>query len=218
MPGQGFGGTGTINDFVSCQGTILAAAGGAINLNGGVSVTGTGNVDLGGGNLIVDSLSPASGITAGGLSANSEYIGFNGTGTFTQSGGTNHDDLYVGYDAGSNGTYSLSGTGLLSEQGSEYIGYFGTGSFTHSGGTNSISNSLYLGYNSGAVGSYNLSSSGPAFRLQRERRLLGQRQLYAVGRHEFGRLQSIDHQFVEFGQRTGQLRSQRAGLAGGRPE
>jgi autotransporter-associated beta strand protein len=158
--GTGFGGTGAINDFVNCQGTIVATADGAIRLNGGVSISGTGNVNLGTGYLIVDSVSPASGITAGGLAASSEYIGFNGTGAFNQSGGSNHDDLYVGYNAGSSGSYNLNGTGLLAEQGNEFIGYSGTGTFTHSGGTNSIANNLYVGYKSTGNGSYSLSGSG----------------------------------------------------------
>ena len=45
-----------------------------------------------------------------------EYVGYSGTGTFTQSGGTNAiaNALYLGYNAGSSGTYNLSGSGLLS--------------------------------------------------------------------------------------------------------
>ena len=58
-----------------------------------------------------------------------------------QSGGTNSvaGYLYLGYNAGSSGTYNLSGSGLLSAGYSEYIGYSGSGSFTQSGGTNSAS-------------------------------------------------------------------------------
>ena len=74
------------------------------------------------------------------LSAPVEYVGYSGTGTFTQSGGTNSigNDLYLGANAGSSGTYILSGSGLLSAAG-EYVGAPGTASFLQSGGTNTTS-------------------------------------------------------------------------------
>ena len=93
-----------------------------------------------------------------------EYIGFLGTGTFTQTGGMNGlipprgQHLYLGYNTGSTGTYNLSG-GLLefSSFSGEYIGYSGSGSFNQSGGVNGVG-LLYLGYNPGSMGIYNLSS------------------------------------------------------------
>ena len=102
------------------------------------------------------------------LTAGSEYVGYSGTGTFTQSGGTNnylYGPLYLGYNAGSSGTYILSGSGQVSANNNEYVGYSGTGTFTQSGGTNSIGSyyslgSLYLGNNAGSSGTYNLSGSG----------------------------------------------------------
>ena len=88
-----------------------------------------------------------------------------GTGSFTQSGGTNSvpypNSLYVAQDGGSSGSYNLSGKGLLSPE-TEYIGQGGTGSFTQSGGTNAIYSSsagLYRGYAQGS-GSYNLGGTG----------------------------------------------------------
>ena len=69
-----------------------------------------------------------------------EYVGYSGTGTFTQTGGTNstyYGDLYLGYNTGSSGLYALSGTGQLSAQ-YEAVGQSGTGIFTQTGGTNSI--------------------------------------------------------------------------------
>ena len=68
-------------------------------------------------------------------------MGYNGTGTFTQSGGTNTISatlrgLYLGYNPGSSGSYTLSGGSLSSEY--EFVGYYGTGNFTQSGGTNTI--------------------------------------------------------------------------------
>jgi fibronectin-binding autotransporter adhesin len=97
----------------------------------------------------------------GQLSTYNEYIGYSGTGTFTQTGGSNSlSVLFFGLDSGSSGTYDLSGKGQLSTTNNEYIGYSGTGTFTQTGGTNSISSYLYLGYNSGSTGSYYLNDAG----------------------------------------------------------
>ena len=60
-------------------------------------------------------------------------MGRDGTGTFTQSGGTNATNLYLGYNAGDRGTYVLSGTSQLSSF-NQYVGYSGTGTLTQSGG------------------------------------------------------------------------------------
>ena len=66
----------------------------------------------------------------------------------------------VGYNAGSSGTYSLSGTSLLScPTAYETVGFLGTGSFTQTGGTN-VAAYLALAANSGAVGTYSLSGAG----------------------------------------------------------
>ena len=93
---------------------------------------------------------------------NSSYVGYSGIGTFTQSNGVNAaNNLYLGYNSGSSGAYSLSGTGQVSG-GWECVGYSGTGNFTQSGGTNVISNNggFYLGYNSGSSGNYTVSGTG----------------------------------------------------------
>ncbi len=99
------------------------------------------------------------------LQAKYEYIGYTGTGTFTQSGGTNTlsgvnaGSLYLGRFGSGNGTYNLSGTGVLSANW-ESIGEVGTGEFNHSGGTNDIFSSLVLGQTAAAHGTYNLSDTG----------------------------------------------------------
>ena len=110
---------------------------------------------------------------AGQLLAWSEYIGYEGTGTFTQSGGTHtvSDRLILGCLPGSNGTYNLSGDGHLSVVagsdgqppgfGLEFIGWDGQGTFTHTGGSNSAV-SLFLGGNAGCSGTYNISSGASA--------------------------------------------------------
>ena len=98
------------------------------------------------------------------LSASQEAIGyFMGTGSFTQSDGTNSVyELDVGAGDGSSGTYNLSGNGLLSASAVECVGLSGTGSFTQSGGTNSLSTggTLYLGYGAGSSGTYYLGGIG----------------------------------------------------------
>ena len=165
--GQGFSGSGTINDPVNCQGTITAAGGGAINLNGGLSLSGTGTINLGSGNLTTNDL--LSGMNGGSLYVANQYVGNGGTGSFTQSGGNNSigyysGSLYLGNNAGDRGTYNLGGNGQLTAA-TEYVGYSGTGTFTQSGGANSIgsyyySGPLYVGANAGGSGSYSLSGSG----------------------------------------------------------
>ena len=74
----------------------------------------SGSYTLGGGTLSV---------------TGTEYIGYYGTGTFTQTGGTNtvYGNLDLGYNAGSSGSYTLGG-GTLSVTGeSEQIGCSGSG-------------------------------------------------------------------------------------------
>lgn len=102
-----------------------------------------------------------------------EYIGYSGTGKFTQTGGIHTSFVYphmsygqyLGYNSGSTGTYNLRGTGQLFTS-AEYIGYSGTGTFTQTGGTNSIdyiytpNSGLYLGSKTNSTGTYNLSDTG----------------------------------------------------------
>ena len=96
-------------------------------------------------------------MTAGSLFvANNLNDGYSGTGSFTQSGGTNSSSIVtLGYYNGSSGSYTLKGNGLLSAT-IEYVGVGGPGNFSQSGGTNAAS-SLYL-YGPNAI--YNLSSNG----------------------------------------------------------
>jgi autotransporter-associated beta strand protein len=156
--GTGFGGWGTITDPVVCQGTILATAGGAVNLTNGLLLSGTAQVNLGLGTLTVND--SASGISGGSLLSATMYVGSSGTGTFTQSGGSNSPStLYLGNNFGDSGTYDLSGNGLLSTS-YEYVGYSGSGSFAQSGGTHAVSGYLYLGSSAGAPGTYSLGGSG----------------------------------------------------------
>jgi hypothetical protein len=86
-----------------------------------------------------------------------EYIGYSGTGAFTQSGGSHQvtNDLYLGLNADGSGAYTLSGSGSLSAK-YEYVGNSGVGAFTQSGGSHNVTNSLYLGRNAGSSGTYDL--------------------------------------------------------------
>ena len=180
--GQGFSGWGTINDPVVCQGTIAAAANGAINLNNGLVVSGNGNVNLSStsGVTVNDAVS---GMTGGTLSTGTFYIGNRGTGTFTQSGGiislpTDYTSgVVLGNNPGDTGTYNLSGTGrLTTTYNNETVGNSGTGVFNQSGGTNAPT-TLVLAANAGSTGTYTLSGTGHLIDLLREGRRFRHRRL-----------------------------------------
>ena len=152
-------GIGSINDHVFCQGTLSATSGYSINLSGGLTVSGSGTVNLGKGYLYVyDAFSWMDG---GSLSADSLRVDSTRAGTFTQTGGTISIASYLdlGNNSGSSGTYNLGGTGQLSAN-DEHIGISGTGAFMQTSGTNSISSDLYLGYSSGSTGTYYLGGTG----------------------------------------------------------
>ena len=97
------------------------------------------------------------------LSAPGEYVGYNGRGTFTQAGGTNivgATGLRVGSNAGSNGTYTLTGGSLTAS--SVDVGASGGTSatpatFNQSGGTAAVSGIFVVGDVSGGNGTLILS-------------------------------------------------------------
>ena len=146
----GLGGTGY---FEQSGGTVTSADG----LYVGYYMGSNGTYNHSGGTNIVSNLflgenSGASGeyiLSDNGqlTSSGSEYVGYIGSGTFTQSGGSNtiFGNLSLGRIAGgsqqnpSNGTYTLTGTGRLSAT-AEFIGY-APGSvafFDQTGGTNAM--------------------------------------------------------------------------------
>jgi autotransporter-associated beta strand protein len=150
----GYSGTGS---FTQTGGTNSVTAGGEPGENIGL-VLGSNRGSSGTYNLTGGSL-----FCGGPETGGSEIIGGLGTGNFAQSGGTNAlfanaSNLIIANYDGSNGTYNLTGSGLLSPQ-REFIGYEGTGSFTESGGTNSTAN-VILGSAAGSSPTYNLSGSG----------------------------------------------------------
>jgi T5SS/PEP-CTERM-associated repeat protein len=96
----------------------------------------------------------------------SEFIGYGGSGTFNQSGGTNTINsgsigaFYMGTLTGSTGTYNLSAGQLLASK-SEYVGEVATGIFNQTGGINTLSgtNSLYISHMASGTGTYTASGS-----------------------------------------------------------
>jgi len=134
----------------------------------------SGNLYIDGGSLIGDDIAvrnlgvgytPGSNgshaMSDGFMHATMEYIGGEGSGLFTQSGGL-HDvgSLILGHTAGSNGTYELTG-GNLSTAGT-VIGNRGSAVFNQAGGTHDVANNLVMGYISGSDSSYTLSAGSLA--------------------------------------------------------
>jgi len=89
-------------------------------------------------------------------------IGVEGSGSFTQNGGTfvqhgGYGALILGNIATGVGTYTLNG-GLLRMLGSEeYIGEFGKGYFYQTGGVHQFAGAMYIGTSAGGYGEYHLS-------------------------------------------------------------
>jgi autotransporter-associated beta strand protein len=137
------GGTAEIS-YGNAAAYILTLDGGSVSLSGSGSLSVSGN----------------------------EYVGYNGEGTFTQTGGANVDTapnaLILGANSGSNGTYTLSaGTITLTSPTlanftyfTEIVGGSGTGTFNQTGGTQTINQSLVVGNVVGSSGNYSLSNTG----------------------------------------------------------
>lgn len=136
--------------------TVCIANGGTAEVTTTGDICGTLTVGSSGGTGTIQ-------VLGGNLSPSLEQIGDGGTGAVVQSGGTNGNsdlDLEVGYGAGGNGAYALSGSGLLTSL-VEFIGATPSiGVFVQSGGTNSVpgDGDLYVG--GSGTGSYTLTGSG----------------------------------------------------------
>ena len=143
-------------EYIGYEGT------GTFNQSGGTNtVTGANPLIVGLFGVGNYNLSGTGTLSVGATGAGAEYVGYQDTGTFTQTGGVNSitggNALLVGMFAGGNGTYDLSGTGTLSVNGGEYVGYSnGNGTIDQTGGTNMIAGgtSLYLAPFSGGSGTY----------------------------------------------------------------
>lgn len=132
------------------------------------------SLTVSGGDINVDDLrvGNASGTTgeltiASGLTVTTDWqsIGYNGTGTLTQTGGANMvtngtGALYVGRSGTGVGTYNLGGNGQLTAKFLR-VGESGQGIFNHSDGTVTVnSNDVIVGRFTGSTGEYNLSGNG----------------------------------------------------------
>ena len=142
----------TLNGGISGTGSLTTIGSGMLILTGSNTFGGSMTVD--GGTVQIPSGSLST--TSTGINGN-EYIGQSGSGSITQSGGTNSVavNLFFGANTGSDGTYNLTGNGLLSAL-NEYLGDGGSASFTQSGGTN-VTGTTYLGNYNGSAVPYRLS-------------------------------------------------------------
>jgi len=87
------------------------------------------------------------------------YVGYNGTGTFTQAGCVNSNyRIYLGSNSLGKGSYNLSGSSSSIITDLIAVGYSGSGEFTQAGGDITVRN-LNLGLYGGAKGTYNLTDS-----------------------------------------------------------
>ncbi len=148
---------------------------GAFSQEGG-SVTLSGSLFLGSRLEAMEPFAPGTGsysLSGGNLEAANEYVGYAGAGSFNHTRGRNtiSDYLYVGYNEGSEGSYSLGGEGILAAQ-NEVIGRRGEGSFIQDGGSNRTDN-LVVGSARGGRGSYLLSGTGSVRALEETIGLFG---------------------------------------------
>lgn len=160
-------GTGQLSaqyEYVGYEGAGTFTQIGGTNTILGGSATG-GDPDFGGQRSItIGNLAGSNGtyeLRGGSLSAQYESLGYNSTGTFIHTAGTNDCHwLVLGDEYLGNGTYQLSGTGQLSAN-DVWVGFEKTGLFQQTGGTNTIAEDLVLGWESGdSSGTYELSGTG----------------------------------------------------------
>jgi fibronectin-binding autotransporter adhesin len=155
----GYTGTGTFNQ----TGGTHNVAGGFLLLGGSggnFAQQGVGYYNLMGGTL-----------TSTNGAGEGEYVGDDGVGVMTQSGGANDissgSNLDVGVDAGSYGAYTLNGGTLsvVNNASDEYIGIGGTAIFNQSNSYNSLNfgASFYVGFSTGSSGTYNLGAGGTLY-------------------------------------------------------
>ena len=87
------------------------------------------------------------------------FVGLYGTGSVSQSGGSNSVGYWLSLaeNSGSVGTYQLRG-GTLSAVLID-VGKYGTGTFSHTDGTAAVSTRVYVGGGTGSYGEYQISSS-----------------------------------------------------------
>jgi fibronectin-binding autotransporter adhesin len=132
--------------------------GGALTLTaGGIEVDGSSSANLPSGQTIGPTQS---------LNVQGETIGGTGAGTMTQTGGVNNfgsgSQLIIGGSSSATGSYTLSGSGLLT--GTYFdLAYFGSGTYNQSGGVATVT---YL--NTGYQGNGTATLSGGALNADAE--------------------------------------------------
>jgi hypothetical protein len=154
-------GVGTIPDFLTVAGSLSPAAPSDVNLAiqvpGGVHVTGSGVLDVG--NTAITFNDSASTVDGGSLQAKTLYFGKTADCTFNQTGGEitqsgiygNGVSIYLGYNAGVTGNVTMSGSSIF--RATELnVGFNGTGHFVQNGGqvTGVNSSGAYIGVNNAA--------------------------------------------------------------------
>ncbi len=166
-------GTYNLNGGTLSAGTVTVNSGGRFYQDGGNATliapffTLNGGTHTVSGNLYIDpgaigSYTLSSGTLQG---ASVEFVGYNGTGTLTQTGGSNSaGTAYLGYNSGSNGSVSISGNATFTTVQDLIVGESGTGLLTQSGGNVTVGGTYdgtteWVGLNNGAVGTVNLSGN-----------------------------------------------------------
>lgn len=158
------GGTLTVGTGGSLTNSLVSVGpGGTFTINGGSVNAGTASYFALSGGSGPGNAATAN-LLAGTLSTAETDVGNTGINVFNQSGGTHTvtggNGLTLGVNAGSNGSYNLSGTGQVSTP-TTYVGVSGSGTFNQSGGTHTVTNgNLVLAFNAGSSGTYNLSGTG----------------------------------------------------------
>ena len=173
--GDGLGGSGT---YSLSGGSLLNGVGGLFNNTGAFNLGNVGNgtfiqsggtVNLQGQGMFAGNSLFTNGVytQSGGLLTTEGFgavsLGNGGSGRFTQSGGTNAAPaIYIGGSSG--GSYSLSGSGLLTSA-NETVGRDAHGDFAQSGGANAAT-TLYMGLNADGTGSYSLGGGSLAAEIE----------------------------------------------------
>ncbi len=154
---------------------IGASATGNAGQSGGVFNHSGGSNSVGSGLVIASNIGSTGTYTLSGggtlTVAQSETIGSNGKGIFNHTGGTHTinataTSFRLGANAGSSGTYNLSGSAVLTSNAPASIGGQGLGEFIQNGGTHTIlgtSHNLTIGNSATApVATYTLNSGNLA--------------------------------------------------------
>jgi T5SS/PEP-CTERM-associated repeat protein len=125
-------------------------------------VLGSLGLDLTGAGSNATTLSMTSAIL---LNMTNEYVGYFGRGVVDHSAGsaTVSSELNLGYNAGSKGTYNLSGAGVLTVGGDAYFGRSGIGILNITAGGQASNLSGDLGFSVGSSGTVNVDGPGSSW-------------------------------------------------------